>query len=249
MNKMLKLNFRLVPATGVATGKGYRAEFIRNSNDVIDINGVIAEAQQQGAFANMSTNLVRSNLETFFDTLIGNVLADGQTRKLDNYLEVALNLHGSFENATDDYDPSQHSLKLSVKHLSAFRREPTNIQPVNVNRIKQFRLSYLTAADNLHKNHQVVLGQDFIVRGSNLTLPECELSGVCCQVRMPDGSYFCATAPIITKSDSEIRCSWPDDYTEETLRRPLYVSVTKVTSLETDTPDASRTITATILAE
>ena len=144
------------------------------------IDGVIAEAQQSGAFFGMSPILVRSNLETLFNTLIGNVLSDGQTRKLDDYLEVSLNLRGLFEQKTDDYDPSKHELKLTVKHLSAFRQQPKNIQPVNVNRIRQFRLSYITAADGLHANHQVVFGKPFIIRGSNLTLPANKLSGVFC---------------------------------------------------------------------
>ena len=247
MNINRKLDFRLVPATGIAAGKGYRAEFVRRTDSVIDIDGVIAEAQQNGAFFGMAPNLVRSNLETFFNTLIGNVLADGQTRKLDDYLEVSLNLRGLFEQKTDDYDPSKHELKLTVKHLSAFRQQPKNIQPVNVNRIKQFRLSYITAADGLHTNHQVVFGQDFIVRGSNLTLPACELSGVYCQVKMPNGSYFCSSAPIISKSDSEIRCSWPPDYESDTIRRPLYVDVSKVTDYNAATPDINRSISATIL--
>ena len=74
-----------------------------------------------------------------------------------------------------------------------------------------------------------VLFGGFIVRGSNLTLPACELSGVYCQVKMPNGSYSCSSAPIISKSDSEIRCSWPPDYESDTIRRPLYVDVSKVT--------------------
>ena len=135
------------------------------------------------------------------------------------------------------------------KHLSAFRQQPKNIQPVNVNRIKQFRLSYITAADGLHTNHQVVFGQDVIARGSNLALPACELSGVYCQVKMPNGSYSCSSAPIISRSDSEICCSWPSDFNIRTLHRPIIVDVVKVTDVEPTVPDSNRTITATILPE
>lgn len=246
MNNNLKLNFRLVPAAGVATGRGYRAEFVRKAEDVIDIDSVIAEAQQKGAFSGMPANLVRGNLETLFDTLIGNVLADGKTRKLDNYLEVSLNLRGIFENATDDYDPEKQSLKLSVKHLSAFRRQPNGIQPVNVNRIRQFRVTTLTAADGQHANHEVVFGQDFVIRGSNLT-PECKASGISCQVLMPDGIYHGANPPVVSRSDCEIRCSWPEEYTSETIRRQLIVCITKVPNLETDPSDINRVINASIL--
>jgi len=246
MSKMAKLDFRLVPTKGVTTGGGFRGEFIRGYDKPLDIETVIAEAQRNGAFSGLSPSRVRCDLEAFFDTMIENVLTDGKTRKLDGYLELALKIHGNFAEKTDDFDETKHSLDLGLKPLSAFRQKSKTIQPVNVNRIKQFRLHYITAADGLHKNHEIVYGQDFIIRGSNLTFPNEKLSGVFCQVRMNDGTYFCADAPILSKTDSEIRCSWPSDYGPETLRCRLWASVTKIVALETDTPDQGRTIAATI---
>jgi len=189
---------------------------------------------------------VRCDLEAFFDTMIENVLTDGKTRKLDGYLELALKLHGNFEEKTEDFDETKHSLDLGLKTLSAFRKKPKTIQPVNVNRIKQFRLHYIAAADGLHKNHEVVFGQEFILRGSNLLLPNDGLNEVFCQVRMNDGTYFCAAAPILSKTESEIRCAWPTEYGPETLRCRLWASVSKITTIETYTPNADRTIAATI---
>jgi len=249
MGEKTKLDFRLVPTKGIASGQGYRAEFVRKDNRVIDIDGVIVEAQQNGAFWNMPPSIVKSNLETFFGTMIGGVLKDGKTRKLDGYLELSLKIHGKFEKQTDDFDPAVHSLDLKVKPLSAFAAKPTAIQPVNVNRIKQFRLSYITAADGLHKNHEVVYGQEFVIRGSNLTFPAGGLSGVYCQVQMPDGVYRCAEAPILEKSDSEIRCSWPSDYGVETMRRRIWVTVSKVVALSAEPPDVDRSIHAGIYPE
>ena len=43
MNNQTKLEFLLVPTKGVASGKGFRAEWTRK-NEVIDMDAVIAEA-------------------------------------------------------------------------------------------------------------------------------------------------------------------------------------------------------------
>ena len=245
MNNQTKLEFRLVPTKGVASGKGFRAEWTRK-NEVIDMDAVIAEAQAKGAFYGLSSGRARSDIETLFDTMIANVLKDGRTRKLDGYLELALKIHGNFTERTDDFDPERHTLDLGIRPLSAFRQEAKDIQPVNVNRIKQFRLSYITAADGQHKNHEVVFGREFIIRGSNLTLPENGFSGIFCQVMLDRYTGVCAEAPILEKSDSEIRCAWPEDYGPEVLRHTLWVSVTKGFNIEADPPDVDRTAHAGI---
>ena len=56
-----------------------------------------------------------------------------------------------------------------------------------------------------------------------------------------------AEAPILEKSDSEIRCAWPEDYGSEVLRHTLWASVTKVTNIEADPPDVDRMTHAGIL--
>ena len=246
MNNQTKLEFRLVPTKGVTSGKGFRAEWTRK-DDIIDMDAVIAEAQAKGAFTGRSVSHARSDVETLFDTMIANVLKDGRTRKLDGYLELGLKIHGSFAAKTDDFDPDRHTLDLGVKPLSAFRQAANGIQPVNVNRIRQFRLSFITAADGLHKNHEVVFGREFVIRGSNLTLPENGLSGVFCKALLPDNVILCAEAPILERSDGEIRCAWPEEYGPEVLRRTLWASVTKSFDIAADPPDVDRTTHASIL--
>ena len=229
----------------MASGKGFRAEWTRK-DDVIDMDEVLVEAQAKGAFLGRSIRHARSDIETLFDTMIANVLKDGRTRKLDGYLELGLKVHGNFAEKTDDFDPERHTLDLGIKPLSAFRRKGSFLQPVNVNRIKQFRLSYITAADGRHKNHEVVFGREFIIRGSNLTLPENGFSGIFCQVMLDRYTGVCAEAPILEKSDSEIRCAWPEDYGPDVLRHTLWVSVTKGFNIEADPPDVDRTAHAGI---
>ena len=62
MNNQTKLEFRLVPTKGVASGKGFRAEWMRK-NEVIDMDAVIAEAQAKGAFFGISAGRARSDIE------------------------------------------------------------------------------------------------------------------------------------------------------------------------------------------
>ena len=57
----------------------------------------------------------------------------------------------------------------------------------------------------------------------------------------------CAEAPILEKSDGEIRCAWPEDYGPEVLRRTLWASVTKGTDIDANPPDVDRTAHAAIL--
>ena len=45
MNNQTKLEFRLVPTKGVASGKGFRAAWTRK-DDVIDMDAVLVEAQE-----------------------------------------------------------------------------------------------------------------------------------------------------------------------------------------------------------
>ena len=63
MNNQTKLEFRLVPTKGVASGKGFRAEWTRK-NEVIDMDAVITAAQDKGAFFGISTGHARSDIET-----------------------------------------------------------------------------------------------------------------------------------------------------------------------------------------
>ena len=46
MSNLNKLEFRLVPTKGVASGKGFRAEWTRK-NEVIDMDAVIVDPREE----------------------------------------------------------------------------------------------------------------------------------------------------------------------------------------------------------
>ena len=174
VKNMRKLNFHLVPMTGVAkraeSEKKFRAEFVRGSGEgdnrgVLGVNEILSEAIEAHRLTGISPEMLRLYVEAVLQTMIDKTVEDGRTRRFDDYLSVSLKIHGGFKEKSDDYDFDRHSLALTVQALNAFRPNLSSFYPVNVNRRKQFRLSYVTAADGKHGNHEIVYGQDFIIDG------------------------------------------------------------------------------------
>ena len=152
---MRKLNFHLVPVSGVAKRNGgdkkFRAEFVRGHDEgdnrgVLGVDRVLAEAIEAHHLNGISPDTLKLYVESVLQTMIDKTVEDGRTRRFDDYLSVSLKIHSGFEERSDDYDFDRHSLALTVQALNAFRPNLNSIYPVNVNRKKLFRLSYVTAA-------------------------------------------------------------------------------------------------------
>lgn len=244
MNNDNKLKFRLVPNSGVSRGTGFHAEWVRKG-EALGLDAIVAEAQAEGVFRDMPAELASCAIRSFFKVMVGNVLRDGRTRTIDGCLQLSLNLHGNFKEKTDDFDETKHELALVVRPLSAFGKRPATFRPVNVDRVKQFRLSWISAADGLRKNHQVTYGREFVVRGSNLVLGAD--GHVTCTVMRSGGTGISAEAEVLEQSTDQIRCAWPADLGEFCLRRTMWVSLGKNMRPDAETPPASREISAEIL--
>lgn len=244
MKRDNQLKFRLVPNSGVTEGTGFRAEW-EGKNKVLGLSAIVAEAQAEGVFGNLPADLACATVRSFFDVMIRNVLRDGRTRTIDGYLQLSLKLHGSFKEKTDDFDESKHKLVLVVQPLGAFGKKRTEIRPVNADRVKQFRLNWISAADGRRQNHQVTYGRDFVVRGSNLAPGADGL--VTCTVVRSDGTGISAEAEVLEQSSDRIRCAWPADLGEFCLRRTMWVSLGKNMRPDAETPPASREISADVL--
>ena len=203
-----------VPQSGFAKGKGFRAEFLKDKTDVVDLDNLVKEAMDNGYFNGMNPTLVRESIKGFLQTMIDNTVKDGRTRKIDGYLETALSLRGEFVDARDDFDPERHTLAFSVKPLSAFRPDLKKLRPVNINRIKQFRVTSIYPAEGPRKNRTVILGQDFLIRGNSLTL--AKHTNVSVNVYDPFKREGLSVDPeILSASETEIRCAWPNEVTAE----------------------------------
>ena len=233
-----KLEFHLVPVSGTLKSKGgFRAEFKKNfRNKAIDFDGVIAETMVDNRW-NIDPELLKLYMRGVLLSMLKKTAEDGRVRKIDDFFSVSLNIHGRFEKSTDDFDPAVHKLRLMMRPLAAFRvlGPKKDVLPANVNRIPQFRITSVTAADGMHKSHTVVFGQDLVVKGSNLTIDKTKGGFVSLHAIYSECEVASrgVDAKIISHSDTEIRLAWPKDYDAEDARgQRLSVVVRKATSGE-----------------
>jgi len=224
MNK--KLEFSLVPVSGTLKEEGgYRAKFGKKLKGVLDLDDVLREAKEAGAFFGVSTDLAKLIVRGVLQTMIDKTAEDGVTRRIDDYLTVSLKVRGKFESKDDDFDPARHALALSVRPLAAFRPK-FNLKPVNVDHKRQFRIYSITAADGSRPAGKVVWRKDFRIKGADL-LQENGEAFVACQMKGPDGTYFSVNPVIASASSTEIVCHWPEEYDEGYQRGRMNVSVDK----------------------
>jgi len=252
VKNMRKMNFHLVPVKGAVKTNGgkFRAEFVRGINEgdnrgTLGVDEVIAEAIEKHKLNGVSPDMLRLYVEAVLQTMIDKTLADGRARRIDDYLSVSLGIHGGFDEKTDDFDFDRHSVDFTVRALNAFKPTTDSIYPVNVNRKKQFRLSYVTAADGLHRNHEVVYGQDFIIRGSGLDMPK--LWDVIAHVRAGANTIMTVDVPVKERTESQILCGWPEDVGIEHLRERIEFTVGKYAEDFDKDDDKHRTVHAGIL--
>ena len=259
VKNMRKLNFHLVPMTGVAkraeSEKKFRAEFVRGSGEgdnrgVLGVDEILSEAIEAHRLTGISPEMLRLYVEAVLQTMIDKTVEDGRTRRFDDYLSVSLKIHGGFKEKSDDYDFDRHSLALTVQALNAFRPNLSSIYPVNVNRKKLFRLSYVTAADGKHGNHEIVYGQDFIIRGTGLDMPKdwC----IVCHVRRGANVYESVDIEVRERTENEFLCKWPEALGEDLMRRSVEFDVVKFNEdfdVDEDAMDKYRCVRASILPE
>ena len=259
VKNMRKLNFHLVPMSGVAkrteSEKKFRAEFVRGHGEgdnrgVLGVDDVLSEAIEAHRLTGISPAMLKLYVEAVLQTMIDKTVEDGRTRRFDDYLSVSLKIHGGFKEKSDDYDFDRHSLALTVQALNAFRPNLISICPVNVNRKKLFRLSYVTAADGKHGNHEIVYGQDFIIRGTGLDMPKdwC----IVCHVRRGANVYESVDIEVRERTENEFLCKWPEALGEDLMRRSVEFDVVKFNEdfdVDEDAKDKYRCVRASILPE
>lgn len=222
-----KLEFELSPVSGALKAQGgFRAKFGANASEVVDFDEVIKEAKADGAFFGVSEDLMKLFVRGVLQSMIDNTCKDGRTRKIDDYLSISLKVHGKFEEPDEDFNPEKHELALTLKPLSAFRPKNMPLVPVNRKRRRQFRVYSVLDAVNPDKgiNH-VYYGHEFIVKGSDF-LKDGGTS-VSCQIMESEHHYRSDSPRIISVTDTEIRCAWPEDFGPELTNRMMDVSLAK----------------------
>ena len=105
VKNMRKLNFHLVPMSGVAkraeSEKKFRAEFVRGHGEgdnrgVLGVDDVLSEAIEAHRLTGISPAMLKLYVEAVLQTMIDKTVEDGRTRRFDDYLSVSLKIHGGF---------------------------------------------------------------------------------------------------------------------------------------------------------
>ena len=216
-----KLEFTLVPIAGSVGAKGgYRSKFGKQHNTVVDFDDVVREARKECGYFGVSDEMVKLIVRGVLQTMIDKTAEDGKTRRIDDYLSVSLKVRGKFDSEDEDFDPEKHELALSLKQLSAFRPE-FSLQPVNKNRKRQFRIYSIRDAEHKRKNKQVIWGKDFIIKGDSLLQKDGTCS-VGCLMKGPDGVYHSVEPEVVSFSDTEVRCHWPEEFADDYYKRGYF---------------------------
>ena len=208
-----KIEFVLKPVTGAASaGGGFRAILKTAKGDALDFDDVITEALDRGYIAGVKDVLAKSVVKGVLDSMIAGVLRDGMTRRIGDYLSVSLKVHGRFANEQDDFDPARHKLALSLKQLNAFRPSFKGVEATNIHHKRQFRIySVHTVGTEDERNGRLVIGREFVIKGADFN-PDSKLFGVVLHANTGIHSVETFDPPILSKTDSEIRCAWPEDF-------------------------------------
>ena len=209
-----KIEFILKPVTGAAAaGGGYRAIVDTAKGDAMDFDDVITEALDRGYIAGVKDVLAKSVVKGVLDSMIAGVLRDGMTRRIGDYLSVSLKVHGRFENEQDEFDPARHRLALSLKQLNAFRPSFKGVEATNIHHKRQFRIYSVHSVNHEGKNGVLALGDEFIIKGADFQ-SDAKLNGVVLHAKTGIHSVVSFDPPIISMTDSEIRCAWPEEFKE-----------------------------------
>ena len=210
-----KIEFVLKPVTGAASaGGGYRAILNTAKGDAMDFDDVITEALDRGYIAGVKDILAKSVVKGVLDSMIAGVLRDGITRRIGDYLSVSMKVHGRFENEHDEFDPERHKLALSLKQLNAFRPSFKGVEATNINHKRQFRIySVHSVGAEDKKNGQLIIGREFIIKGADFQ-SDSKLFGVALHANTGIHSVETFNPPILSMTDSMIRCAWPEDFHE-----------------------------------
>ena len=207
-----KIEFVLKPVTGAAAaGGGYRAILNTAKGDAMDFDDVITEALDRGYIAGVKDVLAKSVVKGVLDSMIAGVLRDGITRRIGDYLSVSMKVHGRFENEQEEFNPARHKLALSLKQLNAFRPSFKGVEATNIHHKRQFRIYSVHSVNHEGKNGKLFFGREFIIKGADFC-SDAKLFGVVLHAKTDIHSVVSFDPPILSMTDNEIRCAWPEDF-------------------------------------
>lgn len=151
-----------------------------------------------------------------FDSIVAGIKEDGRTRCIDDYLSFRLKVHGIFEDVHDEFDPERHSLSLAVAPLRELRPSFKEIAATNPNHKRQFRIYSVKASDAEDcKDRTVFWRRDIIVKGAEFPLDDSLYITMYAKGRGARKEEVQAEPQIVSRSNSELRLAWPEEFSGE----------------------------------
>ena len=207
-----RIEFELKPVSGAAAGSGgFRAILTTAKGDAMDFDDVITEAVDRGYIVGVKDVLAKAIVKGALDSIIAGVLRDGVTRRIGDYLSVSMKVHGLFRDEHEEFDPKRHKLALSLKQLNAFRPSFNGVEATNVNHKRQFRIYSAHSAHAEENGGLLTFGDEIIITGADF-LAESKAFGVVMHIMANPDFVRSFDLPMLSVTDSEIRCGWPTDF-------------------------------------
>lgn len=123
---------------------------------------------------NLSPSLLGAYFDTVMNTAIEGIEADGHTRQLGNFLELAVGVRGGFRKKGGRFDSSEHKLKLNMLPLTRFRQFRPTFDVRIENRAPLVHLDSLHSVSAPEKDW-LNFGEEMILSGKNLwNAPDAE---------------------------------------------------------------------------
>lgn len=161
MSSPLVIKVNETPTSFIRGGglKGYVLD-----QQVVSWGEVLASASHK---LNLSPSLLGAYFDTVMNTAIEGIEADGHTRQLGNFLELAVGVRGGFRKKGGRFDSNEHKLKLNMLPLTRFRQFRPSFDVRIENR------SPLVVLDSLHsvsapEKEMLNFGEEMILSGKNL---------------------------------------------------------------------------------
>lgn len=236
---MNKLILKLHPVTGSLKEKGlYKATVATGRGDVVGLDGIVDFAFDRGYVCGIKREAAKSIVRGLFDSIVAGIKEDGRTRCIDDYLSFRLMVHGRFEDAHDEFDSERHSLSLAVAPLREFRPSFKDIEATNPDHRRQFRIYSVKAADvEGCKNRNVVWRHDILVKGAEFPLDDSLSISIYAKGRDAKKGEVQSEPCILSRSDTELRLAWPEEYAGEEFSQGRMDIVLSNVVDPTDIPD------------
>lgn len=174
-----EIRFRLAKDGGpLVKSDSYHAIIEKHADQPIDAVPEIAAA------TGLRPAEIRFYVESVFEHMAENVLADGQPRRFGDLFDISPAITGRFDRIDGEFDPTRHRFVLNLVARKKLKELKRQTPPVNVRPKPRGRIDYVTWPGG--EKGELMFGEDIVIVGHDLTLTK----GDSVQLRTPDGKTY-----------------------------------------------------------